>query len=82
MVEIKNEVYPLIDLWDVPKGKYSGKRLSTRAIMMGKFSTPMETPTAIHYQCTSLDTESPVCAVCPLQDQQERWWTLGENNSK
>ena len=80
MVEIKNEVYPLIDLWDVPKGKYSGKRLSTRAIMMGKFSTPMETPTAIHYQCTSLDTESPVCAVCPLRDQQERWWTLGENN--
>lgn len=80
MVEVKNEVYPLVDLWDVPLGKYAAQRLSTRAIMMGKFSIPMEAPTAIQYQCKNADPEDFICQMCPLHDKEERWWTLNEKN--
>lgn len=82
-VEVKNKKFPLVDLWDVPEGKYSGKRLSTRAIMMGKFSTPMETPTAIHVHCQFRNPESKICAECPIHKQGgENWWTLSEDNLK
>jgi 5S rRNA maturation endonuclease (ribonuclease M5) len=83
-LEVKNKKYPLVDLWDVPEGKYSGKRLSTRAIMMGKFSTPMEVPTAIHVECINPSPDSTICASCPYfkDGNHERWWTLGEDNLK
>jgi predicted transcriptional regulator len=80
--EVKNENYPLVDLWEVTDGKYSGRRLSSRVIMMGKFSTAMETPSAIQYECGNFNPENDVCAVCPLQRQNrlEGWWTLDEHN--
>jgi hypothetical protein len=79
-VEVKNKEYPLVDLWEVPEGKHSGKRLSSRVIMMGKFSNPMETPSAIYAECTRFDSDSQVCENCPFGKERERWWTLDEDN--
>jgi 5S rRNA maturation endonuclease (ribonuclease M5) len=79
-IEIKNKEYPLVDLWDVPEGKYSGKRLSSRVIMMGKFSTPMETPSAIHAECDNYDSEAAMCQGCPYAREQERWWMLDDDH--
>lgn len=78
--EIKNEIYPLVDLWEVPKGKYAKKRLSTRAIMMGKFSIPMEAPTAVQYRCENPIQDHETCMTCPLNNQEEQWWSLEEKN--
>lgn len=77
--EAKNMEYPLVDLWDVPEGKYSGKRISSRAIMMGKFSTPMETPTAVNWACRAYNPDSKACATCNNKNK-EGWWTLDEKN--
>jgi 5S rRNA maturation endonuclease (ribonuclease M5) len=79
-IEIKNQEYPLVDLWEVPEGRNSGKRLSSRVIMMGKFSNPMETPTAIHAECGNYDSEAALCGVCPYGRDREQWWTLDDTN--
>jgi DNA-binding MarR family transcriptional regulator len=82
LLEVKNEVYPLVDLWDIPKGKHANKRLSTRAIMMGKFSIPMETPAAIQAVCTHADEENINCKMCPFNKENERWWVLNDDTLK
>lgn len=75
----KNERYPLVDLWRVPHGEYSGKRISSRVILMGKYDEPMETPTAIEWRCTRPVEESDVCAACPLRNKNG-WWMLEDGN--
>lgn len=79
--EAKNEHYPLVNLWEVPHGKYSNRRISSRVIMMGKYDLPLETPTAIEWKCTrpNLTSERSPCHTCPLQNRSG-WWTLEENN--
>lgn len=80
-LEVKNENFPLVDLWDVPEGKYSGRRLSSRVVMMGKFSMPMETPTAIQFVCQNKErATTDECQGCPFLTENEKWWTLGEDN--
>lgn len=82
-VEIKNKTYPLVDLWDVPEGRNSGKRLSSRVIMMGKFSTPMETPSAIQYECHYASKgEDENCNGCPFKEESEKWWVLDDDHLK
>ena len=49
--EEKNVHYPLVDLWNVTHGEYKGKRLSSRVIMQGRFSSDMEAPSAIEWEC-------------------------------
>jgi hypothetical protein len=79
--QAKNEHYPLVDLWQVNHGEFSGKRISSRVIMMGKFDMPMETPTAIEWKCNRpiLDVEGSPCQVCPLKEQSG-WWILEDHN--
>jgi hypothetical protein len=78
--EDKNIAYPVINLWDVAEGRYAGKRVSARVLLSGKYDSPMQTPTAIEWQCNNpnLTSERSPCHTCPLQNQNG-WWTLEEN---
>ncbi len=78
--EDKNIVYPVINLWDVPEGRYAGKRLSARVLLSGKYDSPMQAPTAIEWECNNpnLTSERSPCHTCPLQNRNG-WWTLEEN---
>lgn len=81
--EIKNEHYPLVPLWDMDKGEYVGKRISSRVIMMGSFTTTkgatLETPTAVEWKCKGYDPENKLCAACG-KGGKSGWWTLEDNN--
>lgn len=82
----KNKHYPLIDLWDVPQGKHSGKRISSRVVLSGVYDQVMQIPTAVEWHCkgAKLDEEkkSP-CWGCSLNDQakveKSGWWTMKDN---
>lgn len=81
----KNEKYPLVDLWDVPHGEYSGKRLSSRVVMMGKIEqamgATMRVPVAVDYTCHAADSTSDMCDKCPLhQNGDKSWWILDDTN--
>lgn len=76
---MKNEHYPLVNLWDVSQGRNSGKRLSTRVIAAGKYDIPMEVPSAVEWRCNNpSDKENSPCASCPLKGRTG-WWTLEED---
>lgn len=75
----KNKAYPLINLWDVPHGKYHNRDLSCRVVASGNYDMPMRTPSAIEWKCNGADDESKVCAVCPLRNRSG-YWTLDEDN--
>lgn len=77
--EDKNKHYPLVDLWNVPHGEYSGRRLSSRVIMMGKYDQAMETPSAVEWKCDRPDPDSKVCEACKLKNKHG-WWTLEDQN--
>jgi hypothetical protein len=83
--EGKNEHYPLVDLWDVPEGKYSGRRISSRVALSGKYDTAMQAPTAVEWVCRKPDLESDKspCHGCRLRKGKKvgssGWWTLDEN---
>lgn len=79
--EAKNEYYPLVDLWKVPHGEYSGKRISSRVLMSGKYDLPEEIPTAVEWICDepNLGSEASPCHTCPLQGQSG-WWLLEDEN--
>jgi hypothetical protein len=78
--EDKNITYPVINLWDVAEGRYSGKRVSARVLLSGKYDSPMQTPTAIEWECNNpnLMSERSPCQTCPFI-HKNGWWTLGEN---
>lgn len=74
----KNTEYPLVDLWSVADGKYSGKRISSRVVLSGKYDTVMETPTAVEYKCCGPVKDEKICVKCPFKNRSA-WWTLDEN---
>jgi len=78
--EDKNVVYPIINLWDIPEGRYAGKRVSARVLLSGKYDSPMQTPTAIEWECNNphLTSDRSPCMTCPFANQKG-WWTLEEN---
>jgi DNA primase len=78
--EDKEVQYPIINLWDVAEGRYAGRRVSARVLLSGKYDSPMQTPTAVEWQCThpNLTSERSPCHTCPFQNKHG-WWTLEEN---
>jgi hypothetical protein len=78
--EDKDIVYPVINLWDIAEGRYAGRRVSARVLLSGKYDSPMQTPTAIEWQCNNpnLMSERSPCQTCPFQNKSG-WWTLEEN---
>lgn len=82
-IEQKNKEYPLVNLWDIQKPEYSGKRISSRVMVMGRVDTPygenMEIPTAVEWNCHSPVEGSKICEMCRLNGKQG-WWTLEEDN--
>lgn len=73
----KNKRYPLVDLWNVPEGRYSGQEISSRVVLSGKYDTVMQAPTVIEWACKGPkkeDDNSP-CHTCPLQNGNG-WWML------
>lgn len=76
---VKNKVSPLIDLWDVPQGKYHGRELSCRVVTAGRYDVPMRTPSAIEWKCKGAMEGSQACMTCPLSGKNG-YWTLDENN--
>ncbi len=80
--EDKNILYPLVDLWDIPEGYNSGRRLSSRVIVSGKYDTAMQTPSAVEWNCYGYDPASPICESCPLKRKRNGMWILGEHNLK
>lgn len=77
--EAKNEHFPLVNLWDVVHGEYSGKHISSRVQMMGKYDQAMEIPTAIEWACRRPNPDSKICEACPLY-RSSGWWTLDDKN--
>ena len=75
----KNKVYPLVDLWDVPQGKYHNRDLSARVVMAGQYDMPMRTPSAIEWRCKGAIEDNPTCMSCPIMNQHGHW-VLEENN--
>src|SRR5690606_5370510 len=49
--EDKNEHFPLVDLWEVPQGRYAGRMISSRVVLSGKYDSPMQTPSAVEWKC-------------------------------
>jgi hypothetical protein len=78
MQEEKNKEYPLVDLWDVAEGKYSGKRISARVVLAGKYDQVMQAPTAVEWACKGAIPGNETCDRCKLKGQTG-WWTLNEN---
>lgn len=87
--EDKNEHFPLVDLWEVPQGRYAGRMISSRVVLSGKYDSPMQTPSAVEWKCFGpiLDKQkSSPCWNCPLRNgrsQEESgsgWWTLDDDN--
>jgi hypothetical protein len=78
--EDKDVVYPVINLWDIAEGKYAGKRVSARVLLSGKYDSPMQTPTAIEWECDNpnLMSERSPCMTCPFANKKG-WWTMEEN---
>jgi hypothetical protein len=78
--EDKNVVYPIINLWDIAEGRYAGRRVSARVLLSGKYDSPMQTPTAVEWECNNpqLTSEKSPCHACPFQNKSG-WWTLEEN---
>lgn len=74
----KNERYPVVNLWDVPKPEWSGKYISTRAMVMGRIDQAMEAPSIVEGTCTGGDLDR--CETCPLRDTRRKNWVLGEEN--
>jgi hypothetical protein len=77
----KNEHYPLVDLWDVPEGHNSGKRLSSRVVLSAKYDTAMQTPSAIEWKCRGEVPGNEACQACSIKGQ-EGMWTLHDTNLK
>lgn len=80
----KERLYPLVNLWDAPRGEYSGSVLSSRVIMSGKFDEPMEAPSVVEWQCVKYEPENPVCQACRFAEkgtEQSHFWALTEENS-
>lgn len=80
----KERLYPLVDLWDAPKGQYSGRVLSSRVILSGRFDQPMEVPSVVEWNCTGRNPESETCLTCPFfarHGEGPYFWTLTEENS-
>ena len=75
--EDKNEVYPLIDLWDLAEGEYHGKEVSSRVVLAGKYDTVMQAPTAVEWKCNG-QRNCNECSGCPLANESG-WWTLDKN---
>lgn len=78
--EDKDAHYPVINLWDVPEGRYAGRRVSARVLLSSRYDSPMQTPTAVEWECNNpnLTSESSPCHTCPFQ-YKSGWWTLEEN---
>lgn len=80
MVKVeKNKAAPLIDLWNVPQGKYHGRELSCRVVMAGRYDVPMRTPSAIEWKCNGAVEDNKTCSACPLKNKTG-YWTLDEDN--
>ena len=77
--EQKNKSYPVINLWDVPQGRYHGRDLSCRVISSGQYDMPMRTPSAIEWKCNGAVDGNKVCEACPLSGRSG-YWTLDEYN--
>lgn len=79
--EDKNKEYPLVSLFNVTDGKYSGKRISSRVVLSATYDQPFQIPTAVEWKCKGaiLDEKgrSP-CHHCPMQNK-DGWWTIEEN---
>lgn len=77
--EMKDLIYPLIDLWEIEKGEHTNQRRSSRVLNMGKIGAPMDTPTAVEWACVRSNAENPICKTCS-RFNESGWWTLGEQN--
>lgn len=77
--EQKNKSYPVINLWDVPQGRYHGRDLSCRVISSGQYDMPMRTPSAVEWKCNGAVEGNKLCEVCPLSGRSG-YWTLDESN--
>lgn len=80
--EDKNTLFPLVDLWDIPEGYNSGRRLSSRVVVSGKYDTAMQTPSAVEWNCFGYSSENSICETCPLKKNRNGMWILGEHNLK
>lgn len=79
--DMKDVVYPLIDLWEIEKGEHTAQRRSSRVLNMGKVDSPMETPTAVEWSCQAYNPDNKVCMSCS-KAKLDGWWTLDEGNLK
>lgn len=78
--ETKNQHYPLVNLWDVPEGKYYGRYVSSRVILSGKYDMPMQAPTAVEWRCKP-QKEHPACMFCKHNENPAGWWMLEDSLS-
>jgi hypothetical protein len=85
----KNAHYPLVDLWDVPSGRHSGKMISSRVVLSGTYDQVMQIPSAIQWTCRGAimdDEKKSPCHKCPLnsgnKEEKSGWWLLEDKNLK
>jgi hypothetical protein len=76
---VKNVRYPLVDLWRVIEGTYSGKRISSRVTLSGIYDQGMNVPVGAEWVCNgpNLDSEKSPCWGCQ-KSRQEGIWTMEE----
>lgn len=79
-VEEKNRHFPLVDLWDVQHGEFSGRRISSRVVMSGKYDMAMEVPTVVQFNCRPDFSDDSPCHKCPRSDENEWYWQLDDTN--
>lgn len=82
--EERERVQPLVDLWDATKGEYSGKEISSRVVVSGRFDAPMEVPVVVEWKCTGRDGEKQICLTCPFyarHGDEPYMWALTKDNS-
>lgn len=77
--EVKDLVYPLINLWEVERGEHTGQRRSSRVLNMGKVDRVMQMPSAVEWKCNRPDPENATCLGCGM-NRKEGYWTLNESN--
>ena len=81
----KDIIYPVVDLWRVPDGRFAGQRISSRVILSGIYDMPMHTPSAVEWTCNGKVEGNSACERCPLNQGAKNskasgWWTLGDKN--
>jgi 5S rRNA maturation endonuclease (ribonuclease M5) len=79
-IQERERSYPLVQLYDVPKGEHHGQNRSARVVMSGAVDSPMRVPSVIEWTCKQ--DAKDLCVTCPMRYKHNghAWWTLKEDN--